>query len=422
MVTPQEVIAIAQQKGLTNQEIQSAIQQGQGGGMGQTQSPQTQQFFPQTQQPAPGMGNNQTMQALQAVLGQKRNPWLAGAESFTRSLSKSMGGSPPEAQTDLTDALRKTMGQEQIKQLFQDPLEKRKLQADVTQKEAIADILTDGGVGSISTDPYGNTIITPSQKESGLQQTAEAIKTFEKENPGFTLTEEIVAGPGGTKSRQLKVKRVDEGGVSETQKKAINEITATRGTVDRITRTVQNVPDLGGVNFSGAGGMLGKIGSGLIGMFPRGTEGRLREGISKNLTAGEGSGLSGLNKEQDENLRTYIGGLPTQGGELYKALSGDTGRLSDYDIERGMNLSWRPDLGETTGIRDKKARVLKEAVVEREEAIRNGQFTVDPETGAILTPQVLNNAIAKLGGIQPQSQEALSSGIDVGDGFTLRKK
>ena len=100
-------------------------------------------------------------------------------------------------------------------------------------------------------------------------------------------------------------------------------------------------------------------------------------------------------------MRTYVTGLPTAGAEVYKAFSGDTGRLSDFDIERGKNLLWRPDLGETIGIRDKKNRINKEAATERETAIRQGRFTIDPETGAILTPEVLENAETKLRGIKP---------------------
>ena len=147
--------------------------------------------------------------------------------------------------------------------------------------------------------------------------------------------------------------------VGTTQQKDINAIRATRSTIDRIVKESESVPDIG----QGAKGW-GR----LLSPLPRGLEARARAGISEFITAGEGGGIGGLTREQDENLRTYVTGLPTAGAEVYKAFSGDTGRLSDFDIERGKNLLWRPDLGETKAIRDKKNKILKEAISERERA------------------------------------------------------
>ena len=60
-------------------------------------------------------------------------------------------------------------------------------------------------------------------------------------------------------------------------------------------------------------------------------------------------------------------------------------------------------MGETVGIRDKKNKVLKESIFEREKAIRQGEFEIDKETGAILTPQVVENALKKLSGTSKDS-------------------
>jgi len=206
--------------------------------------------------------------------------------------------------------------------------------------------------------------------------------------------------------------------VGETQKKEINEAVATRGTISRVIQQSQNVPDIGGIGLEGATtqggfrGILENVGSGIVGLLPRGTEGRARAGISENISAGEGGGISGMTTEQDENLRTYLSNLDTNGGAVYKALSGDTGRLSDFDIERGKNLMWRPDKGETTGVRDKKNKILQEAGQEREDAIRQGQFSIDPQTGAILTPQVLEGALDKLAGASVDRSGTFDEGLD----------
>lgn len=181
--------------------------------------------------------------------------------------------------------------------------------------------------------------------------------------------------------------------VDVSQKKLINEIAATESGINRIVGMADSVPDIGGIDFKSARG-IGKA----LSLLPRGLEGRARELSSKYFTAGGGEGLTGLSKQDETNLRTYISNLPTSGGDAYKTLSGDSGRLSDFDLQRGMNLLWRPDLGETTEIREKKGVVLKEAVKERAEAIKQGKFEIDPETGAILTPQVFDNALQKLSG------------------------
>jgi len=181
--------------------------------------------------------------------------------------------------------------------------------------------------------------------------------------------------------------------VDVSQKKLINEISATQSTIDRIAVMTQNVPDLGGVNFK-TEGQIGKV----LSLLPRGMEGRAREFSSKYFTAGGGGGITGLSQKDETNLRSYMSNLPTIGTDAYKALSGDTGKLSDFDSERGMNLLWRPDKGETIEIRDQKNSILQEAVKEREKAIRQGEFTIDPNTGAILTPQIVSKALTKLSG------------------------
>jgi len=192
--------------------------------------------------------------------------------------------------------------------------------------------------------------------------------------------------------------------IGEAQKKEIGDIAGTASTIDRVILQSEKVPDLGGIK-------TGKFD--ILGMLPRGLEGRAREMTSKYITAGEGGGVSGLTREQDENLRTYISNLDTNGGSVYKALSGDSGRLSDLDLERGKNLMWRPDLGESVGLREKKNKVLKEAVKKREEAIRQGKYYIHPETGAIMTPEIFDDAIREVSGVGGSSDGVLERlGLD----------
>jgi hypothetical protein len=188
--------------------------------------------------------------------------------------------------------------------------------------------------------------------------------------------------------------------VGAAQAKEMGDVAGTSSTIDRVVDQSLIVPDLGGLKPKGFD---------VVGVLPRGLQGKAREFISKNLTSGEGGGISGLTKEQDENLRSYISNLGTNGGAVYKALSGDSGRLSDFDIERGMNLMWRPDLGETTGVREKKNAILKEAVKKRAKAISQGRYYIDPETGAIMTPEILDEALS---GLMASSEQLRSLGLD----------
>lgn len=182
--------------------------------------------------------------------------------------------------------------------------------------------------------------------------------------------------------------------IGATQRKDMSDASGTEATIDRVINASMTVPDIGSVK---KGGILSAL--------PRGMEGRAREWSSKNLTAGEGGGLTGLKKQEEEKLRTYMSNLGTNGGAVYKALSGDSGRLSDFDLERGMNLMWRPDLGETTAVRDQKNKILKEAIVKRKKAISQGRYYIDPETGAIMTPEIFDEAIGSLSGNSKTLQE-----------------
>lgn len=236
--------------------------------------------------------------------------------------------------------------------------------------------------------------IDPSKSGGGLDVNS-LLTNSESGEPSQTSTFDILKKiqeklPEGVSTKQGDF-NITGSKVGEGQKKNIAEIQGTSSVIDRVVEQSINTPDLGNIN------------KGFVGLLPPGREGPTRSFLSEKFSAGKGGYGTGLTSEQDENFRTYISNLDTNGGSVYKALSGDSGRLSDFDIERGKNLMWRPDKGESIGIRDKKNAILKAAVAERERAIRQGDYYIDPETGAIMTPQIIDKALNNIDSIKEES-------------------
>lgn len=111
------------------------------------------------------------------------------------------------------------------------------------------------------------------------------------------------------------------------------------------------------------------------------------------------SGLGGIKNniqnffsrgETNPDLLTYNDARPSNSISIYKMLTGDN-RLSDFDAERALGLTWDSDEGPT--VRTRKFARMKNLLAAREKLIKSGQYTVTKD-GDFITPISMLESVA----------------------------
>jgi hypothetical protein len=115
----------------------------------------------------------------------------------------------------------------------------------------------------------------------------------------------------------------------------------------------------------------------------RGSYGGIKDIITSVVTRGAKSGAT----------MQYMKKIPAYSAGIYRDLTGDN-RLSDTDAQkRAEPLLWNPTI--STSLRDPMFNDLKKAYQARINLLEKGEYTVDSQTGDIITP--LNSVLSEAG-------------------------